>query len=31
MKKYIITGGAGSLGKALVKRLSENQENQIYC
>jgi len=30
MKKYLITGGAGSLGKALVKKLSENKENQIY-
>ena len=30
MKKYLITGGTGSLGKALVKKLKEDPTNKIY-
>ena len=30
MKKYLITGGTGSLGKALVKKLKEDSTNEIY-
>lgn len=28
--KYLITGGTGSLGKALINKLKENTDNEIY-
>jgi UDP-N-acetylglucosamine 4,6-dehydratase len=29
MKKFLITGGTGSLGQALIKRLLKNKNNKI--